>query len=111
MAQHFRGDGGLGVGIANFANEMTSFYVKGSGAGALRFTMGFELAPTAHCVLVTPERERKHLSWISQALKAFDRDKAVDGVEHVLGADQPAALHCLPAGARHHALEARSSLG
>ena len=34
----FRYDGGLGVAIANFANEMTSLYVKGPGTGALRFT-------------------------------------------------------------------------
>jgi hypothetical protein len=34
----FRCDGGLGVAIANFANEMTSLFVKGPGSGALRFT-------------------------------------------------------------------------
>jgi len=35
----FRGDGDLGVCVANFANEMTSLYVtRGDGTDALRFT-------------------------------------------------------------------------
>jgi hypothetical protein len=34
----FRCDGGLGVGIANFANEMTSLYVKSAAPGFPRFT-------------------------------------------------------------------------
>jgi hypothetical protein len=34
----FRGDGGIGIAIANFANEMTSLFVKGRSASGLRFT-------------------------------------------------------------------------
>ncbi len=37
-AAHFRNDAALGIGIGNFANEMTALYVSQPGGGAMAFT-------------------------------------------------------------------------
>src|SRR5689334_1701903 len=49
----------------------------------LRLAVLLHVAPVAHRLLVTPERERDELALVADALEALDRDEAVE-VAHIV---------------------------
>src|ERR1700753_835958 len=68
----------------------------------LGHTMLIHLPPLLHSLLIAPERQRQNLARCAQALKALNRDKAFDLIQHRAQMGRDIEIGLLMLRVRHH---------